>query len=346
MAKQEIVRVGVAGLGRSGWNIHCKALEPMKRQYKIVAVFDPDGERRREAVDRFACAAHTKYEQLLADENVDLVINATPNKLHAPYTVDALKAGKDVVCEKPMATSLEDADRMIAAARRSGRLLTVFQQRRCQADFLQVRKIIESGVLGRIVHVRIAGHAFSRRWDWQTLKRHGGGQLNNNTPHFLDQGLVLLGDRKPRVFCVRDRALTLGDADDHVKIVLAAKGAPTVEIEITSACPFPQDTWLIMGTQGGLTGKMDQLRWKYFNPKKLPKREVDPRPTADRSYNKETLPLVEKKWTPPKNVTPAPTVFYRSLHKTLTEDAPLLVTPESVRRQMAILEECRKQSPV
>ena len=311
-----------------------------------MAVLDADAKRRNEAFGRFGCRGYIDFTQFLQDDKVEVVVLALPTKLHASCSIQALKAGKHVVCEKPMATGLQDADAMIACARRSRRVLAPFQNRRYDPDFMFVRKVIGSGVLGRIVLIRIAYHVFGRRWDWQTLKRFGGGTLYNTVPHPLDQALRLFGDTKPRVFCQRDRTLTLGDADDHVKIILSGRNAPTVEIEVTAACAYRQAKWLVMGTRGGLIGTGNRLRKKYFAPSALPKRKVDIRPTPDRSYNREAIPWIESTWRAPRESRTSEALFYIDLYKTIRHRKPLTVTPDSVRRQIWVLEQCRKQAPI
>ena len=186
------VRVGIIGLGRSGWSIHALGLQQMPEHYQIVAVADLITERRAEAQQTFGCRAYAGYGELLADQEVELVIVAPPSYLHAVYTIAALQAGKAVVCEKPMAENLADADGMLAAARRTGSLFTMFQNRRYEASYLKVREIIASGVLGRIFQIKLTVHSFSRRWDWQTLRAFAGGQLRNNGVHYLDQSLQLM----------------------------------------------------------------------------------------------------------------------------------------------------------
>jgi predicted dehydrogenase len=344
--KDNKVRVGIVCLGRSGWGIHARLLEPLKDKYLITAVFDKDPARLKEAAEKFGCKTFTSYSSFLKDPGYELAVVATPNKLHSKFSIQALEAGKNVVCEKPMALSIRDADKMIAAAKKSGRLLTIFQNARYAVDFLKVKEIIGSGVLGRIVHIRMAWHGFSRRWDWQTLKKFGGGSLNNTGPHPIDQALVLFGETAPGVFCLRDKALTLGDADDHVKVVLHGKGAPTVEVEVTSACAYPQERWLVMGTQGGLSGTASALKWKYFDPKTLPKRVADESPTPDRSYNSETIQFIEGSWDAKDDKNPGETGFYLDLYETLTKGGAPHITPESVRRQMSVLDKCRKMAPV
>ena len=334
------VKVGIAGLGRSGWGIHAGVFEKCQNMYKVVAVSDPIDERRQEAVSKFGCKAYPDFDSLIGDDESELVIIATPSYLHAPQTIKALKAGKKVVCEKPMATSLAEANVMIEAAKNTGNLLTVFQNRRYAPDFLKVKEVIRSGKLGRIVLIKMSWHSFGRRWDWQTLRKFGGGELSNTGPHAIDQALQLLGEKEPEVFCDLQRTLTLGDAEDHVKIILRAPESPVIDIEITCACAYPQSWWLVMGTQGGLTGSASSLKWRYFNPEDLPPRQVDTKPTPGRSYNREEIPWKEETWGIGENYRSGEFVFYDELYKTLRHGAPLSITPESVRRVMLVIEKC------
>ena len=80
-------------------------------------------------------------------------------------------------------------------------LLTVNQNYRYHADFLKVKEVVESGVLGRIVQMRITGNGFRRRWDWQTLKEYGGGDLNNKGAHSIDWAIHFFDDPDPEIFC-------------------------------------------------------------------------------------------------------------------------------------------------
>ncbi len=345
------IQVGIAGLGRSGWNIHSKLLEALPGKYQIAAVFDGDPQRLREAQAKFGCETYRDYATLLKHPNLELIIVAMPSHFHAAWSIQALKAGRHVVCEKPMATSLGDADRMIAAAGKAKRVLTIFQNARYKPDFLKVREILQSGRLGRILLIRIAEHGFSRRWDWQTLQKFGGGTLNNTSPHLIDQALQFLGEGEPENLSHLERALTLGDAEDHVKIVLKGKKSPVVDIEVTSACAYPQPSWLVMGTLGGLTAQGGMVKWKYIDPKRLPSRKVDTRPTPDRSYNSESYRWKEESFDLHRDPSAAkgmPTGlgFYLDLHQTLRHRAPLAVTPQSVRRQIAIIEKIHRTSPI
>jgi predicted dehydrogenase len=341
------IGVGIAGLGRSGWNIHARLLEPLAEQYRVVAVVDADAGRREEAVARFDCMAYTAYGDLLADPAVELVVMALPSHLHADLSIAALEAGKHVVCEKPMATSLADADRMVAASESHDTILTVFQNRRYDPHFNKVRELIASGILGRIVQIRITASNFGRRWDWQTLKEYGGGTLNNTGPHFIDQAMQLFGDGEPsQVFCHLDRTLTLGDADDHVKLVFKGQNTPTLDMEMSACCAYPSEFWNIMGTQGGLAGSAQELRWRVMDPDKLPPRTLDTAPTVDRSYNRDEIVWQEGTWSAAEYNGPGYEAFYLDLYKTIRQGAPLVITAQSVRKVIWIMEQCRRLSPV
>jgi scyllo-inositol 2-dehydrogenase (NADP+) len=346
------INVGIAGLGRSGWGIHGGLLEQLKDKYAIVAVFDQDDKRLTEAKQKWGCNVYGRYKGMLAEPNVEMIVVAMPSFLHAKFSIQALRAGKHVVCEKPMASKLSEADRMIKTADASGKVFTIFQNRRYEPCYQKIKEVVKAGTLGRIVEIKMNGHSFGRRWDWQTLKKFGGGSLRNNGPHMLDQLLDLMDVAsgqplaEPKVWCWLDRALTLGDADDHVKIILQAPNGTVGDMELTSACAYKQEPWLIMGTQGNLAGGGKELRWKYFNPAELPSRQVSDQPTPDRSYNSEPIPWKEETWKEDAQNRQAWGSFYDDLYQTIRAGAPLVIKPQEVRRQMAVIEKCMKQSPI
>ncbi|MDD2709982.1 MAG: Gfo/Idh/MocA family oxidoreductase [Verrucomicrobiae bacterium] len=336
------VRVGLAGLGRSGWFNHAVTLHALGGKYQLAAVTDPNPNRCREAAGKFGARIHGDFDALLGDPDVELVVVATPNRLHCEQALLALARGRHVVVEKPMAGDESQADQMIEASQREKRILTVFQNQRYMPAFKKVEEVIASGKLGRIAQIRICVHSFGRRWDWQTLKEFNGGELNNTGPHFLDQALMLFGAAEPEVFCHLDRTLTSGDAEDHVKVILRAPGAPLVEVEISKAAAYPQNLWTVWGTQGGLTGTARELSWKYVDFSKMPARPVERQPTTDRSYNSETYTWQEEKWQEPKDSPSTQTLFYEDLYKTLRQGAPLVIQPGQIRRQMALIHQCHK----
>lgn len=343
---REPIRVGIAGLGRSGWDIHAQFIATLPERFTLAAVYDPNAARMQEARERFGAAPCATLEQLLARTDVELVVIATPSHLHPEHAIQALHAGRHVICEKPLAGSVAEADAMIAAAERGGRQLFPFQQKRYDKDFIAVKRIIDSGAIGRPTLIRIAYHSFGRRWDWQTLKQFRGGSLANTGPHPIDHALVLFGGGTPTVTCDLRRTLTLGDAEDHVKVTLSGADSPTIEIEIMATSAWPVPRWLVMGTQGGIVGGPDKLDYKYFDPAALPARQLDPKPTPDRSYNSEAYPWVQKTWLASDDPSPGSVQFYHDVFAALRENVPMPITPQQVRAQIHVIEQCKQQSPL
>jgi predicted dehydrogenase len=279
---------------------------------------------------------------MLGNRNVALMVIATPSHLHAPMSVAALEAGKHVLVDKPMALSVSEADGMLAAARRSGSILTVFHLRRLEPDFLAIQEVLASGVLGPIHEVRIATFGYDRRRDWQTLTKFGGGQLNNIGSHLIDLGLTLAGGEWGQLFIDMRQVACAGDAVDHVKLVFRGRDGVVVDVEIgVSAYSLP--LWLIMGKYGTLTGERDRLEWKYFDPATLSEPVVSEGAAAGRKYGSgETLPwITERRELAYPDTT---TQFYDRLYASLREGAPLLVPPEQIRNLVALQDACRAQA--
>jgi len=338
------IRTGIIGLGRSGWNIHASLLEE-DPNFRVAAVADSLDDRRREAVDRFSCAAYADYHDLLADPNVELVVVAAPSHLHAPITIEALRAGKHVLCEKPMALSTQEADAMIDAANQAGRLLSVFHNRRFDPDFLKVKEVIDSGKLGTVHLVRMGHYLYERRRDWQMLKQFGGGMLNNWGVHFVDRAMVLLNFSVQNVSADMKHTIGSGDADDHVKIVLKGTNGMVVDLELTACCAVEPPAWLVLGDYGSLIGSKEHLRWRYYDPAQVPPPPpADSGPAVGRKFGEpEQFPWVEESAHTPETDENG-RIFYRRLYSALREGADPPVTAESARAHIPVLEECRRQA--
>lgn len=354
MSKQTL-NVGIIGQGRSGRGIHGNLLKQIPSHYRIAAIADSIPDRQELAKKEYGCNAYATWEEMVAGEQLDLIVNASPSHMHFPITLELLNRGFNVLCEKPLAKTPEEVDQLIEASERSGKLLAVFQQSRYMPAFAQIRKVIDSGVLGRIVQVDFASNGFARRWDWQTLISNNGGNLMNTGPHPVDQALQLFGDdTMPQITCIMDRANTFGDAEDYVKLIMRGPGRPTIDLEISSCSAYSREQFIIQGTNGGLHGNTQKLEWKYFNPAEAPEQKLQPEPMFDANgmpaYCNETLNWTTDSWE--LNLPEGKSSFelmteqlYMMLYRTLVEGAPLEITPQQVRMQMAVMEECRRQNP-
>ncbi|QHW31418.1 Gfo/Idh/MocA family oxidoreductase [Paenibacillus rhizovicinus] len=352
---QSILKVGIIGQGRSGRDIHGATLSKLPDNYQIAAVADSLPERRKRAEQEFGCRAYATWQEMVASETLDLVVNASPSHEHVPISLELLNRGVNVLCEKPLARTSAEVDQLIEASERTGNILAVFQQSRYMPAYVRIREVIESGVLGRIVQLDFTSSRFARRWDWQTLQQNNGGSLLNLGSHVLDQALQLFGnDIMPEVTCIMDQANTYGDAEDYVKLLLRGEGRPSVDMEVSSCSLFPGDQFVIQGTNGGLRGNGERLEWRYFKPEEAPAQQLITEPLVDRNglpaYCRETLVWHEDKWElslpdGKDEYRYMAEQLYFMLHRAIEGGDKLEITPQQVRQQLAVIEACRQQNP-
>lgn len=158
------IKVGIIGCGSIAKYRHIPE-HAMNENVEIVAFCDVIAARAHAFASQYNAKAYIDYTELLENEEIDAVSVCTPNSLHAPISIAALKAGKHVLCEKPMATSSEEAEAMIAAAHENGKKLMIGHNQRFVASHAKARSVIESGVLGKIYSFRTAfGHGGPEQW--------------------------------------------------------------------------------------------------------------------------------------------------------------------------------------
>jgi predicted dehydrogenase len=342
MPEEKPITTLVVGLGRIGWDFHMK--EAAKNpHFKVTAVVDTLPERRKEAEDTFGCVSFETIKDALDAGLAELAVVCTRSADHCPHTLLALKAGCHVLVEKPAAMSVKEMDRMIAAAKKARKLLTVHQSMRAAKDLRFIRETIDSGILGKVFWIRYSTQTFFRRNDWQQLKKFGGGYLNNNGVHAVDSVLRLVDAKIESVWGDLKHTVTAGDADDWVKIVIRGKNGRVIEVEQSYACAFPGPRWLICGTAGSMQITGEQAVMKYFDPAKAPAIEVVTTAPAGRKYgNDDKLPW-EEKTVPVDPANPYPD-FYEALYNSIRKKARLIVTAQSVRDTTWVLDQTRKSS--
>jgi len=197
------LNIGIIGCGGIAQNKHLPSLskQPLAR---IVAFCDIVEERASEAAEQYGgenAKVYTDYKQLLQDESIDVIHVCTPNDSHAVITVDALEAGKHVMCEKPMAKSTAEARTMIEAAERTGKKLSIAYQNRFRDDTLYLKQMVEQGDLGDVYYGKAL--ALRRRAvpTWGVFldeEKQGGGPLIDIGTHALDMTLWLMDNYKPK----------------------------------------------------------------------------------------------------------------------------------------------------
>lgn len=338
----EPIAAGIIGLGRSGWDIHAATIRK-NAQFRVAAVADPEASRRDEAIADFGCAAYATPEELIADSGVELVVVATPSHTHGALSIAALGAGKHVLVEKPMAQNAAEAQTMVDCAARCGKTLTVYQPRRVAADFVKLREILDSGVLGPIHLIKVSVYGYQRRRDWQTLKKFAGGILNNHGAHFVDQALSLAGGSWTDLFVDMRHIVSAGDAEDHAKLLFRGANGAVVDVELSMAAAVPAPPhWTVLGSYGALTGSLQHFDWKYYDPTAVPAREAV-EGTQERVYEKaEDLPL--SLHSEELAAVDLATEFYARLHATLREGAASPAPPEELCALTALFDACRART--
>lgn len=277
MAKKGPIRIGIVGLGRAGWSMHCVELKGRERKFRIVAACDPIKERRDKVAARYGCKTYRRAQDLIADPNVELVDIANRTTEHFKDTITALKAGKTVFLEKPICLTYTEAKKLKAAAGRSKGKLYIRHNRRFEQAFQHIREIMASGILGDVYEIKLRRGSYQRRNDWQTLIRCGGGQLLNWGPHIIDHALRLLESPVKDIWSDLKRIAAVGDAEDHLKIILRGKNGRVVDLEISGGAAITEPEYIVSGSKGGLACSGDKITLRYLDPRhKLSVRKAQP----------------------------------------------------------------------
>lgn len=188
------LKFGLIGCGGIG-ELRAQALSQMSHQ--LMAVSDTDQVRAKAFSSKYACTIDQDWKQLVRRPDIEVVIVSTPPSLHADMTIEALNNGKHVLCEKPLARTVEECKAMNEAATRNGRILATGFNYRFYPSILKARELLDSGIIGELDHIRsYAGYtAKDHNHDWlHDETTMGGGALRDNGIHLLDLTHYFLGD--------------------------------------------------------------------------------------------------------------------------------------------------------
>jgi predicted dehydrogenase len=341
-AKTGPVRMAVVGLGRAGWDIHVRAIRGRK-DFQLVEVVDLETTRVAEARAEFGCKTFLDFKQFLRETQAELIVIATQSKDHAPMSMAAMTTGKHVLSEKPMATSLRETDKALAAAKKAKGFYVIHQNARLAPDFLHIKEVMKSGVLGEIYMIKRGQYSFGRRNDWQVLNEYGGGNLNNNGVHAVDQVLQLMNSPVKDVWGDLQCVQNPGNTEDHVKVLIRTENGMVADVEVTTAVAVPAYAWMLMGSKGTLISDGEMSRLRYHTQKLAKIKAVPLHMVPTRSYGviggSEKIEFKEEQMpssAPPKKD------YYDLLYDTIRKGKPLFAPAETVRQTMLVLERARK----
>lgn len=194
-----MLKVAIVGAGAIA-NTHIEAFLKLKEKCQIVAIADISREKAQEKVERFGLHASVfdDHQELLADVDPDLVVILTPPFTHKDVTIECINAGVNVLLEKPMAPSLQDCDEMIAAAKKNSKLLSVVAQNRYKTPMMKLKKVLDSGMAGKILHAQVdsfwwRGKNYYDLWWRGTWEKEGGGCTLSHAVHQIDLFQWMMG---------------------------------------------------------------------------------------------------------------------------------------------------------
>ncbi len=282
MAAPALKRIGIVG----GGAIAASHIEGMRGAgCEVVALADPFEPARTRAAEKFNLKTFATFAEMRAAEKLDAVSVCTPNSLHAPVAIEALKAGLSVLCEKPPATSLAAAIEMRKAARDSGKLLMMGFNQRFDAPAQEIARLRDKGMFGDIYHAKAAWirrRGIPGMGGWFTTKAlAGGGPCYDIGIHVLDRTWFLMG--RPKPVAVSGAAYAkfgniekyvcegmwagprkLGgtcDTEDFACGFVRFENGATMQVEVSWAANRPDENpkSLIMGDKGGASWDGDKV---------------------------------------------------------------------------------------
>lgn len=335
----EPLRVALLGYGLAGSVFHAPFIAAVDG-LELAAVTTRDPERRRQAEETYpgVLVLDGAEEVFARADELDLVVVATPNTLHVPHALAALEAGLPVVVDKPLAPTAGEARKLVDEAHERSLMLTAFQNRRWDGDFLTVRRLIADGALGNV-------HRFESRMDrwrpdltgtWRERTDEAGGLLLDLGTHLVDQALQLFGPAELRHAEV-DARRAGAEVEDDVFLALEHESGERSHLWMSLVAAQPGPRFRVLGDRAayvkhGTDPQEEALRAGH---------------TPDEDGFGEEPPerwglLGEEAATTPVPTAPGDySAFYASVAESLREGAPPPVDPSDAVQALELLEAAR-----
>lgn len=323
MQRTAPVGVGLVGYGAIARD-HASAIAAIPG-LQLAGVCDLSGERRDQAHRDWGVRTYAHSEQMLDDAEVGLVVVGTPPSAHTDSVLTALAAGKHVVCEKPFALRMEEVDRMIGSASARDLVLTVYQSRRWDPDYLAMRDVVRSGRIGDVFYMESFIGGYSHPCDfWHSHEPISGGTIYDWGSHYFDWILQLFPDSVRSISAIAHKRVWHDVTNaDQVRVDLTFSGGAQASFLQSDIAAALKPKWYVLGTEGALVGE-----WQAQSvPADFPARVKVMRPAGAGSHE-ESLSLSPRD----------DHGFYRNLADHLEWDEPLAVTPEEARRTVAVMD--------
>lgn len=284
--------------------------------------------------------SYTTLTDLLEDTAIDIVLVSTPNDLHKPIAIEAMKAGKHVVCEKPVTLSSSDLEEMIQVSKETNRFLTVHQNRRWDEDFLTVKHILQKEMLGEIFRIESRVHgSIGIPGDWRQEKEKGGGMILDWGVHLLDQILLLMPSEKLTHVYASVTNVTNQLVDDGFTTELTFSNGIQVLVEVGTSNFISLPRWYVLGQNGTAIIENWELDGKVVTAQGANPHDVVPVRTAA-GLTKTMAPRREDT----KKISELPIVksdirdFYKNVMDVIQNNAEPKIKLSEVMRVMKLME--------
>jgi scyllo-inositol 2-dehydrogenase (NADP+) len=330
-----VLGVGIVGYGYAGRVFHSYLIgRAAGLELRAVAARDPA--RREQAARERGCRVHASVDELLRDDALDLVVLATPHDTHCGLAVQALRAGKHVVVDKPMAITLAEADMMVAAAVETGRMLSVFHNRRWDWDFLTVQQVLRAGLIGRpyLFESTVLNYRTPRS-SWRAAPATMGSLVHDWGAHLVDHALRLVEVPVEGVYCRISRPRPLPAIGNYARIDLTFADGTLYAIETGNLFRPSKARWFVVGEDGGLVKYGLDPQERAFlatgNPDdaaELPEERARVTTLVAGQPAEVTIESVRGSWTG----------YYENVSAHLNDGAPLAVTAQQAREVIRILD--------
>jgi predicted dehydrogenase len=330
-----VLNVGIIGFGRIGVE-HSRWLAAAEG-IRASAIDDVTPARRALAEHR-DLQIYSTIDQLLADPKVDAVLVSTPTAMHFDHAMRALAAGKHVMVEKPMTLDLKTSRQLLDEAQRRNRVLSVFHNRRWDADYLTLKQAVQSGQFGRIINVEsrlgqwescVGPAAKEYHPTWRNEAAYGGGGLYDWGSHFVDQIWRLLLPAKPqRVFAQLRGNVWTRDCDDFARVIIDFDNGAAAMVEINTTTTRPLPRWHV----DGLAGSADSPFSLKFDLDTWARLEFTPAPDGPPRAIARAAPGLSE------------TEIWSQFARAIGTGSPPAVKPESVLPTMALLDAARQSA--
>ena len=329
--------IGFGGMG--SW--HARNIMERVPEIRVKGAYDIREEALNKARE-MGLRAYGSLQELLDDAEVDLVTIATPNNFHRPLAIQALRAGKNVISEKPVTLNARELEEIIAVRDETGKLFSVHQNRRWDKDYCIIKKVLGEGTIGTpyFIESRVQGSRGAMH-GWRGYKVNGGGMLLDWGVHLLDQVMQLFADEKVVRVDAHLLSVFTPEVDDNIKLFVRFEGGTSAVLEMSTNCLINSPRWHVQGTDGTLQiddwsakGKLlrlkpnAQMEWTddIVYTEAGPTRTMAPRPAF--TMEEVPLPQVETDWSD----------YYRNIAAVIEGREELIVKPEQALRVMKVID--------